>query len=140
MTGYDYVAFGAMFVVFVAMIWLVIFLGDLPANIAKQRKHSQVAAIRALSWFGLLFTGGILWILAVVWAYFDSSSILSKFSTSGAEESASTDELKTELDNLRKRLTAPSLLLMLRQQLICKDSSGRPFRPYPYGTGSATPT
>ena len=47
MTAYDYISFGAMAVVFVAIIWLVIYLGDLPANIAKERKHPQVSAIRA---------------------------------------------------------------------------------------------
>ena len=71
MTVFDYVAFAAMAIVFVAMIWLVIYLGDLPANVAKERNHPQVAAIRAMGWFGLLFTGGVVWILAIVWAYYD---------------------------------------------------------------------
>lgn len=95
MTAYDYVAFGAMAVVFVALIWLVIFLGDLPANIAKERNHPQVSAIRAMSWFGLLFTGGIVWIFAIVWAYFDSSTI---------RKSVSTTELETEIKSLKERL------------------------------------
>ena len=59
MTVCDYVAFGAMAIVFVAAILLVIWLGDLPAEIAKQRNHPQVAAIRAMGWFGLLFTAGL---------------------------------------------------------------------------------
>lgn len=100
MTVYDYVAFGAMGVVFVALVWLVIALGDLPANIAKERNHSQVAAVRALSWFGLLFTGGVLWIFAVVWAFFDSSAF-TKPSSSDLE-----NELKTIKARLEK-LEAP---------------------------------
>ena len=73
MTVFDYVAFAAMAIVFVAMIWLLIYVGDLPANVAKERNHPQVAAIRAMAWFGLLFTGGVVWILAIVWAYYDYS-------------------------------------------------------------------
>ncbi len=95
MTVFDYVAFAAMAIVFVALIWLVIFLGDLPANIAKERNHPQVAAVRAMSWFGLLFTGGIVWILAMVWAYYD-------YSAAGA--AASTADLQAEIENLRERL------------------------------------
>jgi multisubunit Na+/H+ antiporter MnhB subunit len=94
MTVYDYVAFGAMLVVFIAMIWLVIALGDLPANIARERNHSQVAAVRALSWFGLLFTGGVLWIFAIVWAFFDSSAL----------HMPPSSDVEDELKNIQTRL------------------------------------
>ena len=71
MTLDDYIAFAAMSIVFVASVWLLIYIGDLPANIAKERNHPQVAAIRAMSWFGLLLTGGVLWVVAVTWSYYD---------------------------------------------------------------------
>ncbi len=74
MTAFDYTAFAAMAIVFVAMIWLLLYVGDLPANIARERGHPQVAAIRAMAWFGLLFSGGVVWILAIVWAYYDYSA------------------------------------------------------------------
>ena len=95
LTAFDYVAFGAMAVVFCAIIYLVIWLGDMPAKIAKQRNHPQVASVQAMSWFGLLFTGGILWIVAVVWAYYDYAT---------AAEKASSSALEAEIENLRKRL------------------------------------
>ena len=97
MTAYDYVAFGAMIVVFLAIVWLVIWLGDLPASIAKERNHPQVAAVRAMSWFGLLFTGGIVWIFAIVWAYYDHSA---------SAKPASTATLEAEIEDLRERLSA----------------------------------
>lgn len=97
MTVFDFVAFGAMAIVFVAVVYLVILLGDLPANIAKQRNHPQVAAIRAMSWFGLLFTGGIVWILAIVWAYYDRSASV---------DSSAAAELRAEIEDLRERLAA----------------------------------
>lgn len=97
MTIFDYVAFGAMAIVFIAAIVLVIWLGDLPGEIAKQRNHPQVPAIRAMGWFGLLFTGGIVWILAIVWAYFDPAA---------ARRGGSTAELEAELARLRERIDA----------------------------------
>lgn len=104
MTVYDYVAFGAMAVVFVALIWLIIALGDLPANIAKERNHPQVPAVRAMSWFGLLFTGGILWILAIVWAYFDSSALFSRTKNNGTVDSMPSKDQQSELERLRQRM------------------------------------
>ena len=95
MTAYDYVAFGAMAVVFVALIWLVLFLGDLPANIAKERNHPQVSAVRALSWLGLLLTGGVVWLFAIVWAYYDFSA---------SKKSIGTADLEAEIEGLRERL------------------------------------
>ena len=97
MTAFDYVAFGAMAIVFAATVYIVILLGDLPANIAKQRSHPQVAAIRAMAWFGLLFTGGIVWILAIVWAYYDRSASV---------DASATAELRAEIEALRERLAA----------------------------------
>jgi hypothetical protein len=58
-TAADYVALGAIAVVFVAGVYLVILLGDLPTGIAEKRNHPQLAAVQAMSWLGLLFTGGI---------------------------------------------------------------------------------
>ena len=97
MTAADYVAFAAMTIVFVAVVYGVILVGDLPAKVARERKHPQVAAVTALSWFGLLFTGGILWIAAIVWAYFD-------YSKAGGETSMAA--LEAEVADLRAQLEA----------------------------------
>jgi hypothetical protein len=97
MTASDYVAFFAMAVVLCGVIYLVIFLGDLPANIAKDRNHPQVAAVRAMSWLGLLFTGGVVYILALVWAFFEYPP---------GEREASEPDARTEIEELRSRVTA----------------------------------
>jgi hypothetical protein len=47
--------------------------------------------------FGLLFTGGIVWILAIVWAYYNYS---------GPADPAAVADLRTEMEALRERLTA----------------------------------
>lgn len=95
MTAFDFVAFGAMAVVFCAGIFLVIWLGDMPGNIAKKRNHPQVTAVQALSWFGLLFTGGIGWIVAMVWAFYDYSA---------SAETSAIAVLTAEIGSLHERL------------------------------------
>ena len=94
MTAFDYIAFLAMAVVFVGLIYLVIWLGDLPANIAQERRHPQVAAIRAMAWLGLLFTGGVVYILAFVWAFYDYNHVIPRASP----------EAQAEIESLRNRI------------------------------------
>ena len=50
------------------VIWLVVFLGNIPGDIARKRNHPQSEAISALGWIGLI-TMGIGWFVAIVWAY-----------------------------------------------------------------------
>ena len=50
------------------VIWLVVKLGPLPGNIAKQRGHPQAEAIQVLGWIGVI-TLGLAWPFALVWAY-----------------------------------------------------------------------
>lgn len=71
LTKFDYVAFVAMAIVFFGLIYFVLWVGDLPANIARARNHPQVPAVQALAWMGLLFTGGVVYVLAFAWAYWN---------------------------------------------------------------------
>ena len=48
------------------LLWL---LGSLPGKIARSRNHPQAEAITVCGWLGLLLTGGLLWVVAMVWAY-----------------------------------------------------------------------
>ena len=61
------------FVVLVGMIGLgiaaVIVLAMLPGKIARHRHHPQADAINVLSWLGLLVSFGVLWVVALAWAY-----------------------------------------------------------------------
>ena len=52
-----------------AVIWLVVFLGNVLGDIARKRNHPQSEAISALGWIGLI-TMGIGWFVAIVWAYY----------------------------------------------------------------------
>ena len=52
----------------VAVIVVIAVLGALPGRIARQRGHPQADAIAVAGWMGLLFFG-VLWPLALIWAY-----------------------------------------------------------------------
>lgn len=67
---YDMLTYFAWFVLallFAIAVTFIVWIGSLPGKIAVERKHPQVDAINALSWFGLLL-GGVGWVLALVWA------------------------------------------------------------------------
>lgn len=48
-------------------IALVVWLAMLPGKIAFKREHPEAEAIRMAGWLGILT--GIVWILALIWAY-----------------------------------------------------------------------
>lgn len=48
-------------------IWVVVLLGNLPGNIAREADHPQADAIAVLSWVGLV-TLGVGWFIALVWS------------------------------------------------------------------------
>ncbi len=71
----DIFALVVMLVLIGAVIGLVVFLGPLPGNIAKERSHPQADAIRVLGWIGVI-TFGASWLVALVWAYIRPGSLL----------------------------------------------------------------
>lgn len=60
------------FVVFALLIAVAVIvivnLGQLPGQLARKWGHPQAAAINVASWLGLA-TGGLLWPLALIWAF-----------------------------------------------------------------------
>lgn len=48
-------------------IWLVVLIGNIPGRMARSADHPQAEAINLLAWVGL-FTGGLGWLIALVWA------------------------------------------------------------------------
>ena len=60
----------ALFVIFVMLVIItaaIVILGSLPGKIAQKRNHPWPDAVNVASWIGLLT--GVLWPLALVWAY-----------------------------------------------------------------------
>ena len=64
------------FVVFAVLIAVavVVFvsLGKLPGQLARKWGHPQASAINVAGWIGMA-TGGLLWPLALIWAYINPS-------------------------------------------------------------------
>ncbi len=71
MSGIDYFAWFVFITIVVSAVAIFVVLAQLPGKTAAERNHPQADAINVASWLGLLFTGGILWILAMVWSRMD---------------------------------------------------------------------
>ena len=77
-----------------AVIWLVVFLGNVPGDIARKRNHPQSEAISALGWIGLI-TMGVGWFVAMVWAYYKPDATDSSLQKR-------VDELEDQIRQLQK--------------------------------------
>ena len=64
----DVFALLVLLVLLIAILAAIGVLGALPGYIARHRNHHQADAINVAGWVGLVF-GGVLWPLALVWAY-----------------------------------------------------------------------
>jgi|SRR5690242_5501278 len=64
------------FVVFAVLIAVAVIifvsLGQLPGRLARQWDHPQASAVNVASWIGMV-TGGLLWPLALIWAFITPS-------------------------------------------------------------------
>lgn len=63
----DIFALIVILVIVALAIWLIVTVAKIPGDLAQKNNHPQVAAITTLAWLGV-FSFGILWIVAVVWA------------------------------------------------------------------------
>jgi hypothetical protein len=74
---FDIFAFGA-FAAFIALaVIIVVTLGQLPGRIARKQGHPQAAAINVAGWLGVA-TLGLLWPVALIWAFLKPVAVVSK--------------------------------------------------------------
>jgi hypothetical protein len=66
--AFDIFAFVVFAVLGLAAVIILVALGSLPGQIATKRGHPQAAAVNVASWLGIA-TLGILWPLALIWAF-----------------------------------------------------------------------
>jgi hypothetical protein len=85
----DAIAFLVFAVLIAVTIVLVVFLGQLPGRLARQRGHPQVAAINVAGWLGMA-TLGLLWPLALICA-FVSPSFVSTFGSRSDQQGSEVD-------------------------------------------------
>jgi hypothetical protein len=62
-------AFIVLCVIVLLIVLAIVKLGQWPKNAAESRQHPYADAINVLSWGGLILTGGLGWLAALVWAY-----------------------------------------------------------------------
>jgi len=91
-------AFLVLVLLTVGGVYVFIKLAFWPRNAARERGHPQADAINALSWCGLLLTGGIGWIIALTWAYMRPLSAEAGEASSLVERIAA---LETEIQTLK---------------------------------------
>ncbi len=68
MTGLDYFTWFVFIMIAATLIVGFIVLAQLPGKMATANNHPQAAAINMAGWLGLIFTVGIVWIAAMIWA------------------------------------------------------------------------
>ncbi len=85
-----WVVLAFLFVAVVAAIAVAAGLAALPGWLARRRNHPQASAINICGWLGL--PTGVLWVLALVWAFLDR------------REESSHDPQPAELQALRNQI------------------------------------
>jgi len=65
---FDVIAFVVFGVLLAAAVVVAVSLGQLPGRIAYKRDHPQAAAVNVTGWLGVV-TFGLLWPLALIWAF-----------------------------------------------------------------------
>ena len=67
MTGLDIFAAIVLLLMIATAVTVLVVLAMMPGKIAAQRNHSHAEAVKVAGWLGMLT--GIVWILAMIWAY-----------------------------------------------------------------------
>lgn len=101
MTGIDYFSWFVLIVIIVSMVVLFVALARLPGQMAEKRGHPHAEAINVAGWLGLLLTLGVVWALAMIWAFVKPAG--SDSTTGAADEierlKARVVELEAELES-----------------------------------------
>lgn len=89
-----------VFLLLFALIALavVVVLAALPGKIAAARSHPQAQAVNICGWLGL--PTGILWVLALVWAFWNSKST----ADGNQIDSAQLKTLERQIETLEKTI------------------------------------
>ena len=97
MTGLDYFTWFVLIMIAATLIVGFVVLAQLPGKMAAANNHPQAAAINMAGWLGIIFTAGIVWIFAMIWA---------QTSFPGSASGQDVDALKARLADLETRLAS----------------------------------
>ncbi|BAF72933.1 DUF3302 domain-containing protein [Sulfurovum sp. NBC37-1] len=98
----DYVALGIFVTVVIVFIYLVIYIHDIPYEIAKKRNHPHRDAIHIAGWVSL-FLMHVIWPFLWIWAYLYKPGEGWGLETVEIKESP---EAQEEIETLKARLAA----------------------------------
>ncbi|EMI53858.1 DUF3302 domain-containing protein [Rhodopirellula sallentina] len=101
------VALVFLFVFVLVAVAVLVGIAALPGRIASKRNHPQLAAVNICGWFGL--PTGVLWVVAIVWAYWDYSATPlhgDSGGDSGSDSDAGSITQSTHDEQLRRKIDA----------------------------------
>ena len=98
----DFVALGIFVTVVIVFIYLVIYIHDIPYEIAKKRNHPHRDAIHIAGWVSL-FLMHVIWPFLWIWAYLYKPGEGWGLETVEIKESP---EAQAEIETLKARLAA----------------------------------
>ncbi len=103
---FDIFAFAVLGVLLLTAVVVVVLLGSLPGWVARKRGHPQAAAVNVAGWLGLA-TAGVLWPLALIWAFWTPRAAVPSGAAEEAEpRPAAGPDAKAELVQMQARLDA----------------------------------
>lgn len=102
---FDVIAFVVFAVLILAVAGVVVGLGVLPGLIARKRNHPQVAAVNIASWVGIA-TLGVLWPLALIWAFMKSPEPAAASSPEGGDDLVKMQSRVTAMETALRELNS----------------------------------
>src|SRR5262249_40169205 len=100
--AFDIFAFLVFVVLGLVAVIIVVALGSLPGQIAYKRGHPLAAAVNVASWLGIA-TLGILWPLALIWAFLTPRSASP---AAPGPQPASPPDAKEKLEQVQARVAS----------------------------------
>jgi Protein of unknown function (DUF3302) len=83
----DAFAFVVFAVILLAAVIVIVGVGRLPRQLARKWRHPYAPAVNVAGWVGIA-TGGLLWPLALIWAFTAPGDVASSKSDDGQDGAA----------------------------------------------------
>lgn len=97
------VALGLLFAILIGGVYLVIYIHDIPYEIAKKRNHPHQDAFHAAGWVSL-FLMHTIWPLLWIWAYWYKEDAPQKISIESSGSDKQIADLESEIGDLKNKL------------------------------------
>jgi hypothetical protein len=116
----EYFALGILIVAILMVIYVFIYIHDIPHRIAKQRGHPQAEAIHVACWLSL-FTLHALWPIVFMWAVSKRQALAVEITKE--DSTASDGKAKGQLATVRTKLTKLEERIGVLERRFAKERS-----------------